>query len=385
MRVLFLNDTSLMSGAERCLLDLLAELDGEIDPVVACPLGPLSDAVAALGVPVTPMPAVTAGVRLHPLHTARALAGLARAAAVARRIAARERIDLIHANTLRAGLIGSALRRLGGPPFVAFIHDALADERAARLTRRAIRSQASLLLANSAYSAACFGLAADDPRCRVVYNPIDLAAFDPARQDRAARRAGLGLEPADLVLAVVGQITPWKGQLEAVQALVLLRHEHPRARLLIVGEAKFVARSTRYDNRTYLAEVRRLVADRGLTDDVRWLGERSDVPAVLAAVDVVLAPSWAEPFGRVVVEAMAMGCLVAATAVGGPAEVIDDGVDGLLIAPRDPARWAQRISATLADDLSLQRIRRAAPRAAVRFDRARCARSVLAAYGDVLD
>ena len=385
MRVLFLNDTSLMSGAERCLLDLLAELDGEVDPLVACPPGPLFDAVAALEVPVTPTPAVTASLRLHPLHSVRALAGLARAAAVVRRIAARERVDLIHANTLRAGLIAAAARRLGGPPFVAFIHDALDDERVARMTSRAIRSQASLLLANSAYSAACFGLAADDPRCRVVFNPIDLAAFDPARQDRAARRAGLGLEPADLVLAVVGQITPWKGQLEAVQALVLLRHEHPRARLLIVGEAKFVARSTRYDNRAYLAEVRRLVADCGLTDDVCWLGERSDVPAVLAAVDVVLVPSWAEPFGRVVVEAMAMGCLVAATAVGGPAEVIDDGVDGLLIAPRDPARWAQRISATLADDVSLHRIRRAAPRGAARFDRARCARAVLAAYGDVLD
>ena len=385
MRVLFLNDTSLMSGAERCLLDLLAELDGEIDPIVACPPGPLFDAVAALGVPVTPTPAVTAGLRLHPLHTARALTGLARAAAVVRRIAARERVDLIHANTLRAGLIASALRRLGGPPLVAFVHDALRDERAARLTSRAIRSQASLLLANSAYSSACFGLAFDDPRCRVVFNPIDLAAFDPARQDRAAARARLGLEPADLVLAVVGQITPWKGQLEAVQALDLLRHEHPCARLLILGEPKFVARSTRYDNRAYLAEVRRLVTDRGLDADVSWLGERGDVPAVLAAVDVVLVPSWAEPFGRVVIEAMAMGCLVAATAVGGPAEVIEDGVDGLLIAPRDPARWSQRIGATLADDVLLDQIRRAAPHAAARFDRSRCARAVLAAYGDALD
>ena len=274
MRVLFLNDTSLMSGAERCLLDLLVELDGEIDPLVACPPGPLSDAVAALGVPVTPTFAVTASLRLHPLHTPRALAGLARAAAGVRRIAARERVDLIHANTLRAGLVAAAARRLGGPPFIAFVHDALPDERAARLTSRAIRSQASLLLANSAYSAACFGLDAGDPRCRVVFNPIDLAAFDPAQQDRAAARARLGLEPTDLVLAVIAQITPWKGQLEAVQTLELLRHEHPRSRLLLVGETKFVARATRYDNHAYLAEVRRLVSDCGLAADVSWLGER---------------------------------------------------------------------------------------------------------------
>ena len=333
---------------------------------------------------MTPTVPVTASLRLHPLHTARALAGLARAAAGVRRIAARERVDLIHANTLRAGLVAAAARRLGGPPFVAFVHDALPDERAARLTSRAIRSQASLLLANSAYSAACFGLAAGDPRCRVVFNPIDLAAFDPARQDRAAARARLGLESGDLVLAVIAQVTPWKGQLEAVQTLDLLRHDHPLARLLLVGETKFVARATRYDNRAYLAEVRQLVADRGLAADVTWLGERSDVPAILAAVDVVLVPSWAEPFGRVVVEAMAMGCLVAATSVGGPAEIIDDGVDGLLIAPRDPARWAQRLGATLADDMSLHRIRRAAPHAAEHFDRARFAGAVVDGYRGVL-
>lgn len=380
MRVLFLNDTSLVSGAELCLLDLLVALDADVDPLVACPRGPLYDAVARIGVEVVAVPATTGSLRLHPLHTPRALAALALAAAGTRRLAARRRIDLIHANTLRSGLVAVAARRSGGPPVAAFVHDALPGGRAARMTSRAIGSQASVLFANSAHSAERFGIARDDQRRRIVFNPIDLAAFDPARHPREPARAALGLEPDDLVLAVIAQITPWKGQREALQTLDALRHEHPRARLLLVGEAKFVARATRYDNRAYLAGLRELVRERGLERHVLWLGERADVPAILAAVDVLLVPSWEEPFGRVVVEGMAMGCLVAATAVGGPAEVVTGGVDGLLLAPRDPQGWARSLGAILADPDALRGIRLAAPRAAARFGRERFAAAMLDGY-----
>ena len=139
--------------------------------------------------------------------------------------------------------------------------------------------------------------------------------------------------------------------------------------LLLVGETKFVARATRYDNTTYLAELQRLVRDRCLEPHVRWLGERDAVAAILAATDVLLVPSWAEPFGRVIVEGMAMGCLVAATAVGGPAEIITDGVDGLLLAPRDPPGWAQALGTIIADPARMQELRAAGPRAAARFGR----------------
>ena len=120
--------------------------------------------------------------------------------------------------------------------------------------------------------------------------------------------------------------------------------------------------------------------ERGLERHVLWLGERADVPAILAAVDVLLVPSWEEPFGRVVVEGMAMGCLVAATAVGGPAEVVTGGVDGLLLAPRDPQGWARSLGAILADPDALRGIRLAAPRAAARFGRERFAAAMLDGY-----
>ncbi len=420
MRVLLLNDTSLVSGAERCLLDLLAAIAGRdshagvaatgaggdaieplvacppgaladaieplvacppgaladaIEPLVACPPGPLADAVRALGIEVVAIGGTSGSLRLHPFHTPRAIAELSAAALAVRRVAARRGVDLIHANTLRSGLVAAGARRLGGPPFAAFVHDALGDGRPQAAVSRAIRSSASVLFANSAYSAERFGIAPGDPRRRVVFNPIDLAAFDPARHDRAAARERLGLASEDLALAVIGQITPWKGQRDALEILAALRPAHPGARLLIVGEAKFVARATRYDNRAYLAELRALARDRELPVD--WLGERDDVPAILAAIDVVLVPSREEPFGRIVIEAMAMGCLVVATARGGPAEIIAAGVDGLLLEPGTPARWAQAIDAILGDPAEAGAIRRAAPATAARFGRETFARAVL--------
>ncbi len=388
MRVLLLNDVGLLGGAERCLLDLLAQFaedGGEVEPLVACPRGPLLDAVAALGVEAVPQRGMGGSLQLHPLRTPRALSALAVAAGRLRRLAAERGVDLIHANTLRAALVACAARRLGGPPVAAFVHDALDDGRLSRMTSRTIASQSAVVFANSAFTADRFGLAPGDPRRRVVFNPVDLDAFDPARQDRAAARAALDLAPDDLVLAVVAQITPWKAQRDALALLDMLRGEHPRARLLLVGEPKFLARATRHDNRAYLAELHALARDHSLEAHVRWLGERADVPAILAAVDVLLVPSWTEPFGRAVVEGMAMGCLVAATSVGGPAEVIADGVDGVLLAPQRPQLWAQRLSALLADPAALEAIRGAAPATAARFDRARFAQAILDGYGAALD
>lgn len=385
MRILFLNDTSRISGAERCLLDLLAALGPEVEPLVGCPPGPLFDAVDALGLEAVRMREPAAGLSLHPMRTSRAVAQLAWLSTAVRRLAEHRRSDLIHANTLRSCLVAAGARRLGAPPFAAFVHDALAAGRVTALMSRVVRSQASVLFANSDYSADRFGVASDDPRRRVVFNPIDLAAFDPVRHSERAAREMLGLRSDDLVLAVVGQITPWKRQQDALEILDALRREHPRARLLIVGEPKFVGPTTRYDNAAYLATLRRFVQARRLGSHVMWLGERQDVEAILAATDVLLVPSLQEPFGRIVVEGMAMGCLVAATAVGGPSETITDSVDGLLLAPRDPPGWARAISATLADADAAGAIRRAAHGTAARFDRSRFARAMLDGYRAALD
>jgi glycosyltransferase involved in cell wall biosynthesis len=216
------------------------------------------------------------------------------------------------------------------------------------------------VVANSAYSARCLG--AHD--ALVTFNPVDLARFDPATVDGARVRRELGIADGAPLLAIVGQITPWKGQSTAVEALTAVRAERADARLLVVGAPKFVDAATRYDNRAYLAA----------------LHEQVDAPDVVAAADLVLVPSWEEPFGRIVVEAMAVGTPVLATRVGGPAEVVSDGEDGLLLDPRDAGAWGRAAARLLADPDALERMGGAARRSARRFDGAEFARGMLQAY-----
>jgi glycosyltransferase involved in cell wall biosynthesis len=128
----------------------------------------------------------------------------------------------------------------------------------------------------------------------------------------------------------------------------LLREEGVDAHLLLIGSAKFVARSTRFDNEAYVADLRARVADAGLRDRVSWLGEREDVPELVRALDILLLPSTEEPFGRALIEAMALGVPVLATNVGGPAEIVTDGREGWLLAPHEPGAWA-RAARTIAE------------------------------------
>jgi glycosyltransferase involved in cell wall biosynthesis len=345
MKVLYVDHTTLVSGAQRSLLELLRGLPDDVEPVLASPPGPLQEAAEASGVRHVPIRATAGSMKLHPVHTVRAVGELAAIARQLRRLARAEDADVLHANTLQAALAAGLTRRTGGPPLVVHVRDCLPDGRSGRLIRRWIGSTADELISISHYTADCFGPPAD----LVIANAVDFERFDPGRVDSVAVRRELGLDPSAPVLTVIAQITPWKGQRDAIEALALLRSEHPGAQLLIVGETKFTFAATRYDNVAYLAELHDRVAAHDLGDSVHFLGEREDIADVLAATDVLLAPSWEEPLGRTIMEGLAMAVPVIATNVGGPNEILDDGSDGLLLPPREPERWAAAASSLLFD------------------------------------
>jgi L-malate glycosyltransferase len=349
MRVLYVNHTAEVSGAERSFLSLLAALPDTIDARVAAPRGRLSGAVEGLGIPVTPIAGTAGSLRLHPAHTARALAEMSLAAWQVRRAAAGHRAELVHANSIRAGIV-LGLARASPAATVVHIRDCLPSGPVTTATMRLIAATATTVIANSRYTARSVAAAAPSARLEVVHNPVDLERWDPERIDRASARARLGAAGEHrLLLGVVAQLSPWKGQDTAVEALKLLCEEGIDAHLLLIGSAKFVDRATRFDNRDYVARLRELIAAGGLGDRVSWLGEREDVPELVRALDVLLLPSWEEPFGRALIEAMAMGVPVVATSVGGPPEILEDGHQGFLVEPRRPGAWAQAIR-RLAED-----------------------------------
>jgi glycosyltransferase involved in cell wall biosynthesis len=382
---MYVSHTGLVSGAERSLLGLLETLPADVEPRLACPPGPLSEQATALGVPTVLTPAVVGSLKLHPFYTTTALRAMAHASLRLLGEARRWQPDLIHANSVRPALIALPVARALRRPAVLYVRDCLPPSVVTARLQALLIDHSDGVLAISRHVAEVF-----DPERRarliVADDPVDLTGFDPGRFDREAARERLGIALDAPVLTLVGQITPWKGQEEAIRALATVRRAHPTATLLIVGEAKFVSRATRYDNVAYVRRLEDLAAELGLEDAVRFLGERPDVAEILCAADVSLVPSWEEPFGRVVVEAMAMGLPVVATSVGGPAEVIDDGVDGVLVPPRRPDALADATARLLDDDAERGRIGAAARRAAVsRFgEPTRHANRVTALYREIL-
>jgi glycosyltransferase involved in cell wall biosynthesis len=382
--VLYVNQTAQVSGAERSLLTLLEALPPEAGAALACPYGDLALAAARLEVPVLPIPGTDASFRIHPLHTSRAALELRRSSRAVRAVVSARRPGVVHANTTRAGLISLSARRRGGPPLLVHVRDWVPEGAVPRLTLRTLARGADLVVANSRWIAEQVRGAAPAARVQVIHNPVDLRRFDPDTVDRRAAREALGLADGELALAVVAQLTPWKGQDDAVRVVAKLGARGISARLVLGGSAKFVAAGTRFDNRAFERELVELVRTLGVEDRVIFAGEREDVPDLLGAVDVMLVPSWREAFGRIAAEAMAMGVPVVATNVGGPAEIVRDGVDGLLLAPRDPDRWAEEVGRLLEDPELRRRMGESGrERARAEFGAERHVAALLEAYAEL--
>ena len=198
---------------------------------------------------------------------------------------------------------------------------------------------------------------ADMPPLRhsaVIPNAVDVADYT-APVDCAAVRASLGV-PVDAPLVVMpGRISPWKGQHVFVDALALLRQRWPDVHGVVIGLAEKV------DAAGYAAQLETQAAALGLQGSLHWAGYRQDIPQVLAAADVVAHCSVKpEPFGRVIIEGMAAGRPVVATALGGAAEIITSGVDGLLTPAGDAGALAQALAGLLADPAQRARLGAAA-------------------------
>lgn len=379
MNILIVNHTAIMSGAEATTLELLRERQQDVRYLWASPAGPLADAARELGAEHIPLRGTTGSLRLDPRDTPIAVAELAQMGLALRRATARHRVHLVHAVSMRAGIVAAICRRLGGPPFVVYQHDVAPPGRVGQAIRALVDPVAGRLIGCSDHILQSLRREGYRAPGEVLFEPVDVEAFASPNGSTAAVRAELAPGPGPLI-AEIAQITPWKGQDTAIRALAEVRRAHPRARLVMVGDIKFAARATRFDNHAYLAGLRQLIAELGLEDAVSFAGQRPNIPAIMRAVDILLLPSWEEPFGRVVVEGMAAGRPVIATSVGGPAQTITDGLDGLLAPPKDPQAWAAAINRLLADPALARRIGERARASAERFNLERFYRAIRAAH-----
>src|SRR5579859_1401102 len=207
VRVLYVNHTAAVSGAEHSLLALLAALPAGVDPVVATPPGALQREVQALGIVTTTITGTAGSLRLHPVHTPQALTEMSIAAWQLRRAVRRHRVELVHANSIRAGLVAAGAR-LKGVPSVVHVRDCLPPGRTTRAIVRVLARSATVVVANSKYTAQALQASDLAARVRVVHNAVDADRFDPERIDRAGARARLKIPAGRLLLGVVAQLTP---------------------------------------------------------------------------------------------------------------------------------------------------------------------------------
>ncbi len=351
---------------------------------VACPApGPLPDAVDAARIKRFRIPHNALSLRPHPI---RLMNGLAQTAAAGVAIGAAARghgADVVHANTVRAGLSCALAAGLGCPPVVVQVHEHLPLSAPGRAARNAIARTAAGVVAVTDRTAAQFNRGLPRPLAARVYVSVDLDRFDPRSVAPAPVRAELGLPNDAVLIGHVAQITPWKGQDTAIRMLAGMAAVRSDVHLLIVGTVAFRT-TTRYDNDAYLISLRALVDELGLRGRVHLLGQRGDVPALMRACALTVLPSWDEPFGLVALESMAMGTPPVVTSVGGSREYVADGSAGRVLPPKVPEAWATVALDLLGDPARLRRMADEGRRVAARFTNARYADEMLVAYQGAL-
>jgi glycosyltransferase involved in cell wall biosynthesis len=262
------------------------------------------------------------------------------------RLLRQTRPQILHAHMFRAELLaGQALARLAlisepRPFLLASIHSSRVRSRADQAALAAVSGQFSRLIA---VSEAMVAKLKSEGRTAVpidlIYNGIDLARFGPrSAVEKVALRARLGYAPTDKLVGSVGRLEPEKGHQVLLAAWPDIAARDQRARLLLVGDGS--QREALEGAAAALGEAAR---------SVRFLGWHDEVASLTGILDLAVLPSYREALGLAVIEALASGRPVVASAVGGIPELIKDGQTGLLVPPGDSAALAKAITRLLED------------------------------------
>lgn len=277
-------------------------------------------------------------------------------AAVAAHLAAVD-ADLVHNHMYRAEVVGTqaalALAATGRrrPFIVGTVHSSrIRSEEDRDLLRRLTPRMDHLI----AVSRAIVRKLEDEGRIgapiSLIYNGVDLARYS----EQAAcptLLADYAIPNGGPIVGVVARLEPEKGHPTLLEAWPAVLAAVPNAQLLVVGEGS--------QRELLEAQASSLGLLDGRTSSIAFTGRRDDVPAVTAALDIAVLPSYREAQGLSILEAMALSRPVVASAVGGIPEMIDDGRTGLLVAPRDPGALAAAIVRLLRDPGFAARIGRA--------------------------
>lgn len=384
-RLLFVDHASTVGGGERSMLELARALDRQRFHVAfAVPgPGPLARGLAGAGESLYFYKADPLLLDFHreailpfSLGWWRQVAKVFAAARNLRGVIAAEHPDLIHTHSQKAHVFATLAAWGKGVPVIWHMRDVLLGRFARGIMDLLAAVAVRRVIAISQTVASQFKLARR--KVAVVYNAV--AEPRPLDREAAVRiRSGWAVPRDGRVVGCVGQMAPWKGQHIFVQAGTALAPAFPDLYFVVVG-------STLYGANEYGARLVRAVRRAGLAARFRFVGQQEDAGRAIGAFHVLVhTPVEPEPFGRVVVEAMARRVPVVASRSGGIPEIIEDGREGFLVEVGNPGAVAAA-TAFLLDDPQLAAEMGAQGRATYerRFTVERLCREVNLIYREVL-
>lgn len=337
-KILYINPASGVSGAEVSLLSLLEHLNyEEFEPILAVPNeGKLSTKAASLGIRVIQFP-------IYPFMIEKDIAGsiyngllslfqLPKIYQLYRDIAP----DIIHINSYRIGIPFSLIARLLQIPSLWHIRD-IPAQRIKRYFVGKSTSLADTVIAISNAVASSLALT-NKKNVHIIYNGIDFSHFSQIVPGKF--RDEMWLDEDTILIVTIGQLIPLKGHDLLINAFSRIAHKY-KLHLMIVGEQVTTIGHEKGVADPYPNQLKQLVIDLNLENQVTFIGFRADIAQILTDANFyVHAATAPEGFGRVLVEAMAVGKAVISPNFGGSVEIVEHKVNGFLFEPNNVTELA---------------------------------------------
>lgn len=320
-------------GGPRSFFNLISHLDRKkYDPIVVCPAsGALLDAFKKINVKVEIIKAES----LKAVH----LFSFIRATDKLLKLIKEEKVALIHSNAgaSRESFYSLVAAKIMGIPFI--YHSRVIES--AGIIERILAKMSTRIIVISEAVRKKFRWIKNEEKIVKIYNGVDLKNFNPEISGQGIREE-FGIPPEAMVIGTVGNLIPWKGHKYFLQAAKEIK-DKVKAKFIIVGEDLT-------DKKKYKKELEVMAEDLGIRDDLIFTDFREDIPQIMAAFDIFVLPSINEPFGRVLIEAMACGKPVVATEGGGVPEIVKDAQTGILVPMENPSAISKAVISLLEDN-----------------------------------
>lgn len=337
IKVLFVSHSSGMWGAERSLLLLLKNLNRNLfEPIVVLPRnGPLEEEMLQLNIKIYEIASPWwVRIRNHKDSFIRRMLQEIKAIVRLYRVIKEEKIDVIYTNTI-VNFSGAIAGVVTKKPHIWHIREILPGNpdlqffMPYRMLFTFISKTSDKIVANSEATASQFQGMNTNSKLRVIYNAQERNESDKHNSLNYIN----GVEPADWLVAVVGTLQKRKAQDDAIRAVKIAERVITNIKLLLIGDGQ-------KEHKDYL---KNLCLELDIAKRIVFTGYRNDVPQILSRCKLLLMPSWNEPFGRVIIEAMAAGIPVVGANGGGAKEIIQEGITGYLVSPKTPSEIAEKM------------------------------------------